>query len=273
MTKRVALLVLPTAMTAVGLAALPRAADAHDLWLVSEPRSLAAGAPFKLLAQTGMKFPESVSALAPERLDAAFVVDAAGRRELRGGTTRGKSLAFEARVDTPGVAVAAASVKPNFIHIKAADFNEYLKLDGLPQILELRKAKGQLGVDGREIYAKFAKAVLRVGEGGPADLATKPVGLKIEIVPLADPYGVAGGKLPVQVLFEGRPLDGVFVYRLFEGEEKYVDGLRTDGEGKTAVAIDRPGLWSLHCIYMRPYSDKQKADWESFFATVSFVAK
>jgi hypothetical protein len=29
---------------------------------------------------------------------------------------------------------------------------------------------------------------------------------------------------------------------------------------------------SLHCIHMRPHADPDEADWESFFATVSFVA-
>jgi hypothetical protein len=253
--------------------ALPAGGGAHDLWLVSEPRSVAPGAEVRLLAQTGMKFPESLSAVKPERVDSAFVVDASGRRELKAGAVQGNSLIWRARFEAPGVAVAAASVKPNFIHIKAADFNEYLRLDGLPQILELRKAKGQLNVDGREIYAKFAKAILRVGEGGPEGLATMPAGLRIEIVPLADPYRSAGGKLPVRVLFEERPLEGVFVYGLFQGEERYVEGFKTDGEGKTALPIDRSGLWSLHCIHMRPHADSARADWESFFATVSFVAK
>jgi len=40
--------------------------------------------------------------------------------------------------------------------------------------------------------------------------------------------------------------------------------------GKTSVPIKGAGLWSLHCIYMRPYLDKGKADWESFFATTTF---
>ena len=38
----------------------------------------------------------------------------------------------------------------------------------------------------------------------------------------------------------------------------------------TSVPIKGAGLWSLHCIYMRPYLDKGKADWESFFATTTF---
>lgn len=268
-------LLLVLVFFSIGIVSLLSSVWAHDLWLVPQPRRLPTGEDIRLLAQTGMKFPESSSAVSPDRLHGAWIVDASGRRELQGGMVDGKSLVFKVRFDKPGVALAAIAVKPKFIHIKAEEFNEYLEHDGLPQILELREEKGELGVDGREMYAKCAKAILRIGEGGTPELATRPAGLRIEIVPLKDPYQLsgAGGKLPVQVLFEGQPLQGVYVYPLAEGEDKYLEGFETDAEGKTIVPINRHGLWSLHCIYMRSYSDKSKADWESFFATVSFLVR
>jgi hypothetical protein len=216
-----------------------------------------------------MKFPESLSAVTTDRIDGAWIVDTSGRRELKDTATDGNSLVFKARFDEPGVALAAIATKPKFIHIEADDFNDYLDHDGLPQILELRKKKGELDVDGREMYAKFAKAILQVGEGGSKELATRPAGLLMEIVPLEDPH--KAGKLPVQVLFEDEPMEGVYVYPLAEGDDKYVTGFKTDTDGKAVVPIGGSGLWSLHCIYMRPYSDKSKADWESFFATVTFL--
>jgi uncharacterized GH25 family protein len=248
---------------------------AHDLWLVPEPRHPSVGETVRLLAQTGMKFPESLSAVAPDRLDGAWLVDPSGRREITEMKVDGKSLVLQTRLDNPGVALAAVSVEPKFIHLNAADFNDYLDHDGLPQILELRKKTGQLEAEAREMYAKLAKAILKVGEGGPQDLATKPAGLRIEIVPLEDPHklSASGGPLPVQVLWESRPLQGVYVYALADGEDKYLEGYETDASGKTVVTIKGAGLWSLHSIYMRPYNDKSKADWESFFATTTFLVE
>jgi len=254
----------------VAWAGLGSIAEAHDLWLVPEAESTPVGEEIVLLGQTGMKFPESLSALAPERIDRAWVVDASGRRPVGEGEVAGDSLRFTARFDAPGTALAAVAVKPRFIAIEADDFNDYLRHDGLPQILKLREKRGELDVGGREMYAKFAKAILVVGKGGPADLATRPAGLRIEIVPLVDPRGLGAGELPVQVLFEGEPLEGVHVYPLAEGEDEYAEGYRTDDAGKTAVPIATDGLWSLHCIHMRPYADKAEADWESFFATTTF---
>jgi hypothetical protein len=222
-----------------------------------------------------MKFPESLSAVAPDRLDGAWLVDASGRREITEMKVEGKSLVLQTRLDNPGVALAAVSVEPKFIHLNAEDFNEYLDHDGLPQILELRKRTGQLEAEAREMYAKLAKAILKVGEGGSQDLATKPAGLRIEIVPLEDPHqlSASGGSLPVQVLWESKPLQGVYVYALADGEDKYHQGYETDASGKAVVPIKGAGLWSLHCIYMRPYNDKSKADWESFFATTTFLVE
>ena len=53
--------------------------------------------------------------------------------------------------------------------------------------------------------------------------------------------------------------------------DAYVDGQQTDEEGRTAVPLPAGGLMSLHCIHMRPHADAGVADWESFFATISFV--
>jgi hypothetical protein len=252
--------------------ALP--ANAHDLWLVADPPSVAAGAPLHLEAATGMRFAESLSAVTPERIAGFWVLDAAGQRhEVTGARTDGNLLRADVSLEAPGVALAALAIKPRTLELSAQDFNEYLEHDGLPQILEQRRARGELEKAVRESYAKYAKAIVTVGTGGSQDLATRPAGLRIEIVPLAVPGGVGDGEeLPVQVLFEGRPLEGVYVYALAAGAEEYVDGHRTDGEGKATVPLPAGGLMSLHCIHMRPHADTGIADWESFFATVSFVA-
>jgi len=249
------------------------AVTAHDLWLVPATPSPPLGAEIKLFAQTGMEFGASLSAVAPDRIEAFFLEDAGGRQALSPAGAEEGSLVATTRLEHPGVAIAALAVRPRFLGLKAKEFNEYLKEDGLPQILGLRKDKGELDRDSREMYAKFAKAILRVGEGGPTTLATKAVGLRIEIVPLRDPASLrAGEPLPVQVLFEGRPLPGVYVYALAKGESKYREGHLTEVEGKTTVPLPRAGLMSLHTIFMRPHPDASKYDWESFFATLTFEA-
>jgi uncharacterized GH25 family protein len=259
---------------ALGVLILAVSVDAHDLWLVADPPSVALGSPLRLDAATGMKFPESLSAVTPDRVAGFWVLDAEGQRhEVAGARVDGDLLRAEVSLEAPGVALAALAIKPLTLELSAADFNEYLEHDGLPQILERRRSRGELEKGVRESYAKYAKAIVTVGDGGSRDLATRPVGLRIEIVPLKDPGEVGAGEtLTVQVRFDGEPLEGVYVYALASGDETYADGHRTDGQGRTSVTLPAGGLMSLHCIHMRPHADPAVADWESFFATVTFVA-
>jgi uncharacterized GH25 family protein len=265
-------LILTSILVSVALLGLFSTVGAHDLWLVPQINHIPTGETVKIWAHTGMKFGASLSAVKPERVDEAWVLDGSGKRGLPDAGIEGKSLVFETSFSGAGVALAAVALKPSPIELKADEFNEYLEHDGLPQILELREKNGELEKDARERYAKFAKAILRVGDGGSRELATKPAGLRIEILPLADPTRHSG-ELPVQVLFEDKPLPGVFVYPLAEGESKYEQGYETDGDGRTTVPMEAAGLWSLHCIYMRPHADQNEADWESFFATVTFFSE
>ena len=122
--------------------ALAAPAGAHDLWLLAEEQPVPADAPLRLKAATGMRFPESLSAVTPDRVAGFWVVDAAGKRhEVGRARAEGKMLRASARVDAPGVALAALAIKPRTLELSADDFNEYLEHDGLPQILERRRAR------------------------------------------------------------------------------------------------------------------------------------
>lgn len=69
-----------------------------------------------------------------------------------------------------------------------------------------------------------------------------PVGHLLEIVPLADPVSLSiGGKLPVKVLFDGKPLEGATVTNdvLTDWD---ISAAATDAEGKTTIVVANSGL-------------------------------
>ncbi len=71
------------------------------------------------------------------------------------------------------------------------------------------------------------------------DRFSKPMGGKMELVPLKNPLALkAGDKLPFQVLYEGKPLAGVTVAAA--GVVK--DTLKTDANGRAEVAIQKKGF-------------------------------
>ena len=184
---------------------------AHDLWVVPGKFVLSAGEKCRVFLNSGDEFPISESLLGEHRVQFFRMLTAAGANEISSFVVDGRSLTLELPETEEGTAVLALGTKPRLVRLKAKEFNEYLKEDGLPQILALRES----GDDGNqpvvERYAKWAKAILKIGDGED-DTWSKPAGLKIEIVPLENPYEIRpGGVLPVVVLFDGEPLAGLTV--------------------------------------------------------------
>lgn len=114
---------------------------------------------------------------------------------------------------------------------------------------------------------KFAK-VLVAGDG--ADF-TKPVGQRLEIVPLSDPFKLkAGEALRVRVMFEGKPLNGADV-GVGDGQskEESPSKVKTDAEGVVSIALKAQGLSVLVVSHSALGSVPQLAANDALTATLS----
>jgi nickel transport protein len=97
---------------------------------------------------------------------------------------------------------------------------------------------------------KFPKAHL-----APSAAFAKPLGLALEIVPLADPATLkAGDRLTVQVLLQGRPLaDASLVEDLYLHHDMKPKKLKTDAEGKVTITVPQRSRAGVEVTYF----DKQ----------------
>lgn len=112
---------------------------------------------------------------------------------------------------------------------------------------------------------KFAVAILD-------HLRKKPEaqGLPFEIVPLMDPTILeAGNELPVQVLFDGKPVEGVEVTADYVNDSRAAP-VKTDAKGIARINIRNAGLNVVGAGYSRPLSDSKEADKLSYFTTLTF---
>ncbi len=66
-------------------------------------------------------------------------------------------------------------------------------------------------------------------------VSQKPVGLKLEIVPLSSAAPKAGDQLAVQVLWDGKPVEGL---KVSKGEHE--SGVKTDAQGRATYKVE-PG--------------------------------
>ncbi len=108
--------------------------------------------------------------------------------------------------------------------------------------------KGLSGVIKSNKYEKFCKTFVRVGASG--EQWKTPLGQKLEILPLADPTSLkAGDVLPVQVLFDGKPIAVENVLATYDGfsldEMAFAGSYEPSGDGIANIHITMPGVWMI----------------------------
>ena len=257
------------------------AADAHDLFLRPREFVVRAGAEVRVRVLNGT-FTTSESVVARERLRDLAVAGPAGvaHPDRAGWSDADKESEWRVSLQEPGTHVLGASLDPRTIRLTGTQFNQYLREEGLPEILAARKTGRQLGNPAHERYAKHVKALVRVQGDAPAasDTAWRVAfGYPAELVPLDDPYTLAaGGTLRVRALANGMPLANQVVQaggRTTAGGRIAQREVRTDAEGIARVPLGTRGTWYVKFIHMRPVpaSAGDSVNYESKWATLTFA--
>jgi hypothetical protein len=247
---------------------------AHDYWLEPDKLAPAPGEPVALRLLVGENLQaDEERAFQRARTAQCLLVSAAGRQDLR--DTLAEDAKPFARV-TPGTAgthLFALERQPASITLEPGPFTDYLKEEGLGQIIAERARNGESGKPGRERYARYLKCYLRAGDAPEA--AVPACAQRLDILPglRTDRAPRAGDELSVQVMFDGAPLPSAALFAVTRpaGAAAVTVPLVTDASGRAVVKLATPGLWVLRLVHMRraPAGDPA-ADWESFWAACSF---
>ncbi len=121
-------------------------------------------------------------------------------------------------------------------------------------------------------YRKLGKTLLQVG--GAATGFDKVVGMRVELVPLLNPYAMKPGeKLPVRLLFQGKPVsdagleisDGVTAMK-----EDLIPRYQTDAQGVAHVPISKTGWQHIIVDYTVPDSGNAMAAKEVVSSSLLF---
>lgn len=240
------------------------AARAHDFWIEPSTFRPAPGASVAVRLRVGEQFlgdPVQRGASLIER----FVVVQGGREAKIGGVEGGDPAGwFPAAA---GGAVIAYESRPTPIELPAARFETYLRRYGLEWVVAARAKSGDRNEPGREQFSRQAKAILAGAR--PAAAASKPVGLRYEIVPVGDP-SFAATTFRGRVLYGGEPTAGALVTALLRGDGKLRLQTRSDASGAFSFALPSPGVWLVESVLMVKAPFFSHADWESLWASLTF---
>jgi uncharacterized GH25 family protein len=239
-------------------------ASAHYTFIMPEKFRVTAGESVTIGFHSADAFPESSSIA--KRLKDASLHSARGSVGL-GLHEDGKRMAGVITVPASGHVIATVVNDSAVESMKAESFTKYLKEEGLTHIVDSRTERGETDKAARERYTMFAKTIFL--SDSPDEGYKYVVGLPIEIVPEKDPYLLKPGEaLPVRVLFRDAAARNLEVMAASAGATKSSSIGKTDSNGKISIPVTS-GKWRLHTIAMERSSNPD-ADWESFWATLTF---
>ncbi len=256
------------------IAFLVETAAAHDYWLAPGSYRPAAGKPVPVQLLVGDEFDAEIERTLKKSNTVRFqLLDSQGQSvDLLKTSEEGQKPLVQLKLPQPGAYLLTLQRDWARIEMEAEKFHKYLEHEGLTGVIQLRKDSGEADKPASERYRRYLKSLL-LADGVGGDTWKQQLGHRLEIVPLADPSVVKpGGILPVQVLFESKPLADVQVAAMGRRGRKKVTihRARTDASGRVELNIDHAGEWIVRLVYLRRCVEPEEADWESFWAAMTF---
>ena len=176
------------------------------------------------------------------------------------------------KIKKKGTYLVSAEVNPGFL-TKTTQGHKRQNKKGL---------KGAISCFHYDIRGKAA-IVAATGEKGFSRKAGHP----LEIIPLRNPDSLKeGDPFPLKVLFEGKPLSGVYLeatYAGFPSQEvsfghkmvavSFAHKVQTDKLGETVIKLVKKGSWMVKVNHKIPYPNPEKCDEYSYSTTLTFEVK
>lgn len=260
-------------IAALSLLMIAVPATAHDFWIQPTKFQVAPGTAIAFTFQVGHgKFRERWNN--NQRIVSLIDFHRGVRRDLRPQLRSGGNFDLATSGAAPGLHVIAMQSNHATSELPAIRFNDYAREEGLVPILAARKAAGKTNSPGRERYSRRAKALIQVGQASAANqaFATRPIGLKLEIVPDRNPYALGANRmLPVHVLYNGRRLPNATVKLTNLGaDERPVAIAVTDQRGQARFRVPTTGAWLLNVIWSEPVRNDPKVEFDTTFSSLTF---
>lgn len=280
MMRRARISRLRTGLTALGAVlalGLATPALSHDFWIQPQTFKVAPKTKTPMTLQVGHGGDRQKSLIAASRVLQFYALTRAGKVDLKdelrlGDPNRDTVLGWT----TPGLNVLALETNGAFSELPPVRFNDYLKAEGLTPALTHREVTKKSDTPGRETYSRRAKALVQVGAYSAADdaVATKPLGLTLELVPEVNPYAPGYvGKLPVRVYYLGKPLAGATVMlNNLDFDSKPVAKVISDASGRVVLDVPKQGSWQVNVIWTRPVNDP-KFEFDTVFSSLTLGFK
>ena len=245
----------------------------HEFWIDPVSHSVPEGAPILADTRVGQAFEGSSYSYNPKTFRRFEIAQGSTVAPVEGRL--GDRPALSQTAPGSGLAVALHVTTDNELrYSEFAKFETFVGHKDADWVLAQHAARGLPETGFTELYSRYAKALVAVGDGSGAD---RDFGLLTEITALANPYtdDISAG-LPVRVTYDGAPRVDAQV-EVFEKSASGVVSIFTvvtDADGRALVPVKRGHRYMLDAVVLRAPSDLKAATtgavWESLWANLTF---
>ncbi len=259
---------LPVILIILWLGTLP--ARAHEFWIEPHEYQVDIGQPLVADLRNGQEFDGVIHAYFDKRT-ARFDLLQNGKTTAYTGRM-GDVPALQTRPDAEGLLTLVYQSAPQRLTYESWDkFAAFAAHKDFPEIRSRHLSRGLPDSGFSEIYTRYAKALIAVGDGRGQDAAT---GMETEFIARANPYtDDTSGGLPVQLLYQNAPRSDAQV----EIFDRAPDGTvaitltRTDAHGWATIPVTSGHSYLIDAVVLREAPADESAVWQSLWAAMTFA--
>ncbi|MGR3500796.1 DUF4198 domain-containing protein [Pseudaestuariivita sp.] len=256
---------------AVWMAMAAGSAAAHELWISPVQYRVPAGAEVVADIRVGEDLDGPAYSYLPRDFVRFDLVQGDTSRPVAG--RMGDRPALQDTADAEGlVTVVYVSKNLSLTYTKFEKFEKFARHKDFAWVLDAHLERGLSTDRFKERYVRHAKSLIAVGDGAGSD---QEVGLKTEIVALANPYtdDLSDG-LPVKVLLDGAPRANAQV-ELFASDggadEVTVTLHTTDADGVALLPVEPGTEYLADAVVIEPVEPEDDGPvWVTHWASLTF---
>lgn len=248
--------------------------SAHEFWIEPIKFEIAKGDNLRAHVKVGQMMDGETYSFFPGNFE---------RFELTaGGTTQpvANRFAQSPAVDQPasqsGLNILTYQSKASVLtYTERNKFESFLKNEGIEWVLAEHKRRGLPEVGFVELFKRYAKSLIKVGDGAGQD---QLMGMPIEWLLETNPYTDKGDAVTAQLIYQGKPFAGSFVTVFIQRNgEVTKTAYRTDENGRVRIPKGAGGVFLVNAVQMiqpdAAQANGSGAVWMSLWASTTYEIK
>ena len=167
-------------------------AQCHEFWLQPKKFKYVVGEEMNLSFMVGDNFDGDPWDLKKHKIEKLEVHHLGKSSDIKTLVNPDQKEKLKYKLVEAGTHLIALQSNAAFMESDAQAFHDYLKEDGLENIIDIRQKAGTENAPAKEFYTRFAKLLVQVGNRTD-DTFKKRLGYRVEIIPQQNPYALKTG--------------------------------------------------------------------------------